>query len=243
VNGFPGYFYQANLPAATAAVLDLPNPSASFLVAAARIDSQPASTSTFTVTATGGASILGPGLGTGVTSVSLNTQGATALLWADGTNWHFLNTPPAAAWYSAPGTILTGSQYATAANSTYTTTSNSPTAIDTNNLTLSFTAPSSGQVWVRWSAFVGEAGGGGNVSFGLVTHGTSTVVGAMEGVLANAGTSANRETFEQLLTGLTAGTTYNLDLAWTNALGTTTTIYYGNSTSYYGPVTWVVTAA
>lgn len=92
----------------------------------------------------------------------------------------------------------------------------STAALDTTNLKLTFTAPSSGRVLLRASASLNNGGTSGSWTFGWYTHGTTTVVGSAQAILSYSGISnaslSGRYTGEQLVTGLTAGTSYTLDL-------------------------------
>lgn len=89
-------------------------------------------------------------------------------------------------------------------------------AIDTTNLTLSFTAISSAVV-IELEGWAGIFGGttGAQLYWGLLTHGTSTQVGYTTTALNSdaAGLSPRVRALIRL-TGLNAGNTYQVDWAW-----------------------------
>ena len=117
---------------------------------------------------------------------------------------------------SATGTVSTGGAVSL----------DSLTAISSSNVnTGSFTAPPSGSVVVT-ASFVGQIGTGSvGYGFGLLGHGTSTLYGSMI-VDSDSTTGIRRaKTLPFLVTGLTAGTSYNFDLGIVTSAGDVYTIY------------------
>jgi hypothetical protein len=93
----------------------------------------------------------------------------------------------------------------------------------------SFTAPVSGSVVVT-AGFTVSAGSASGVGFGLALHGTTTMVGNSTIVkFTNSNPGPVSITF--LVTGLTAGSSYNLDLMWAATLGITLSILAIGQTS------------
>lgn len=128
----------------------------------------------------------------------------------------------------APGTLLARTQYAPSAATTYTPVALSTglTALDTTNLKATFIAPPSGAVMVTLSALASGSTTAGNALYwGLVstTSSPGTLVGVNALVYVNptttAGDNVGMQTMTQLVTGLTAGTSYT----WYFAAATTTT--------------------
>jgi hypothetical protein len=130
--------------------------------------------------------------------------------------WTQLNAP------SSGTSLLAAVQYAPSVIATYDLTATSITAVDATNLTISFTAPTSGDVLVRLSGFTtleGAVAGTSYLQFGLVTHGTSTQVGGLACMLAPATntTWGMNLSAQFLLTGLSG--TVSLDWAYKNVSG------------------------
>lgn len=97
-------------------------------------------------------------------------------------------------------------------------------AIDTTNLTLSFTADTS-VVMVELEALVVLLGGSTEESlfWALFTHSTTTVVGYTTQVMSsNTGNVNSRVTARIRLTGLTPGNSYQVDWAWAASAATDT---------------------
>lgn len=93
------------------------------------------------------------------------------------------------------------------------------TALDTTNLRLTFTAPSSGNVYVRLRGVVGGTTSNGVISWGVLDG--STVRFRMHGVggyddIASSLVATARQSYEAsgLVTGLTPGTSYTWDAAY-----------------------------
>ena len=110
------------------------------------------------------------------------------------------------------------------AGHTYSTASSTMAAIDTTNMTVSFTALSTQALVVLNAANVYNSSGTGNQVWALFSHGTTTVVGYY--VQVHTATTAAIEaipipaTVSILVTGLTAGSAYQYDWAWGAATGT-----------------------
>jgi len=156
-------------------------------------------------------------------SATTTTQGAVIL---DGTATDIANTGTQAAGsigkaadaghvhFSSGMFLCAPTQYAPAMLDTLSVSSLTFAAFSSSNVnTGSFTAPASGNVLVTASFVTVQATGTAAVAFALAAHGTvSPLVGnAIQGSPAN--TSANQPTVIRfLVTGLTPGNSYNLDL-------------------------------
>jgi hypothetical protein len=124
---------------------------------------------------------------------------------------------------AVPGQFLCSpSQYAPGAGATLTTTSATLSAVSTSNVsTGSFTAPASGSVLVTANPQVVPAGTGVNYSFALAASGTVTPVIGNVYTSKDGSVSTNfTRVLSFIVTGLTAGTSYNLDLLFATASGT-----------------------
>lgn len=98
-------------------------------------------------------------------------------------------------------------------------------ALDSTNLTLTFTAPASGQVLLRFTTTAeSSVSSSRSVDVGWITHGTTTQVGRTSTLHCTDNGVAMPFSVEQLLTGLTSGTSYHLDLASKNSTLATGTI-------------------
>lgn len=120
-------------------------------------------------------------------------------------------------WATAPGTeLLARVQYAPGSSTSYTTsgTANTVTALDTTNLTLTFTAPSSGSVLVRLTGF---SSAGIATYWCVVTHLTTTVVGSLAAVVG-----AGARSVALLITGLTPGASVSYDWGAASTSASTT---------------------
>lgn len=139
---------------------------------------------------------------------------------------------------AVPGQFLcTPSSYAPSSQtvlsvSTTTMAAFSSSSINTGN----FTAPASGEVLVSTS-FVGRTSASGQeVAFGLAAHGTVTpMIGNLVEFRDGTVTTNRAYNIQFLITGLTAGTTYNFDLLGCALSGDTFSIYaFGESTTTPG---------
>jgi len=117
-------------------------------------------------------------------------------------------------------------------------------AIDASNLTVSFTAPSSGSVLVRVS-FECRNGTDDNPVFGLTDHTTHAVVAPLFGGLQIGLGPYIPISFALLITGLTSGGTYQYDLSGKSSSSTLGVVGTGTPSSAvgYAPVTMEVWAA
>lgn len=117
----------------------------------------------------------------------------------------------------------------------------------------SFTAPPSGSVLVR-ATFIASISTNNSMAFGLAAAGTVTPVAGNIVQFRDSAASPQGRAYacEWLLTGLTAGTSYNFDLLGAAGGGATATVYASQQTSATpgltsatdgGPVTMTVQAA
>lgn len=160
----------------------------------------------------------------------------------------------------AGGAVVSGqflcapSSYAPAARTTLSVTGATMAALSSANVnTGAFTAPPSGSVVVTASMIAQSNVANSNLAFGLAAHGTVTPVLANLVIDNDNGTSIPRlRTMEFVVTGLTPGTSYNLDLlaatAATDVLSVfaqgqiTTTPPLGVGSDSAAPVTMIVQA-
>jgi hypothetical protein len=120
-----------------------------------------------------------------------------------------------------PTNLLAVCQYAPGTRSTYTSNSTTLAAMDAANLTVSFTAPASGAVLVRLSAWVDAPSTAVQVVFGLTDHTTTTTLyGSQMYVMAT--TAPGAYSVPQRITGLTPGTAYQMDWALASNTGSST---------------------
>lgn len=105
-----------------------------------------------------------------------------------------------------------------------------------NICTGSFTAPVSGTVVVEASFAMQISTGGNKIALGLAASGTvSPIVGQVATYVQPNGGSVNYFTVRFVVTGLTAGNSYNLDLVGcTTSAGTATIFAAGNSATSLG---------
>lgn len=123
------------------------------------------------------------------------------------------------------GGLLAVAQYAPSSRATYDLTS-TLAALDTTNMTVSFTTAASGNgskhVLVKAYFSLNTTISGDTCYFGFFTHSTTTVVGGLSRFI---GPNAANDTIflplviETYITGLTAGTAYQYDLAGYSANG------------------------
>lgn len=115
----------------------------------------------------------------------------------------------------SPLTQLIGCNvYAPATLATYFASSTSFTAIDTTNMTVSFTAPQSGRVLVRLTAMMWLSTTASPLVWGLLLHRTSTVVGATSMIGTGAASEQGPYSVVLPVSGLTPGTSYQYDWAF-----------------------------
>jgi hypothetical protein len=132
----------------------------------------------------------------------------------------------APAWGVVSGQYLcTPTQYAPGAQASLTTTSATFAAVSSANVnTGSFAAPPSGSVVVT-AAFSAQVSAADAVAFGLAAHGTVTPMVGKTPAFSLPATGVNLpQSLEFIVTGLTAGTSYNLDLMFAIASAGTLTV-------------------
>ena len=116
---------------------------------------------------------------------------------------------------SSVGALLAVVSYGPAVLATYNVNAvGAPVALDTTNLTVSFTVPSTGNAVVSFNANMGEPGAS-QLTLALLNHSGGAQVGqTVDNVL---GAAASPRTYRMhvvwYLTGLSAGTTLGLDIA------------------------------
>lgn len=120
--------------------------------------------------------------------------------------------------------LLAKTQYAPAVAVSYaaSTTALTLTVMDTTNLTVTFTAPTSGSVLMRLSGYLVLANASVPCVWGLVTHGGTTLVAPVALVAGGATTPTGPKSVAILVTGLTPGNSYQWD--WVHAQGTTASL-------------------
>jgi hypothetical protein len=143
---------------------------------------------------------------------------------------------------------LASQVYSPASLAAYTVTvGTSPVVLDGTNLTISFKAPQSGTVIIEANFMarinIPTTQSEAWMMFCFVTHGTTTIMSAQQrflDFLASSQTLQNSATvhYQQRVTGLVSGTTYQWDLAgWTSGANATGNVYVdsGGSPNYAGP--------
>lgn len=144
----------------------------------------------------------------------LKTSGVTAGTYTNATVTFDAKGRATSASSGASTGVIGFTSYNPSTATTHTVSSTTLAAVDSTNLTVSFTAPSSGNVLVRLNAVA--AGGSGYESYwALFTHSTTT----QQGLTFGLGTLANatRVTAPIEVTGLTSGTSYQFDWAYASA--------------------------
>ena len=141
----------------------------------------------------------------------------------------------------SPGALIGITQVQPAAQTSYTW---GGAGVGMNDAAVTFVAPPSGRVLVKWSAFgVATAACTANVAM----YSAGAQIGGMNNVAYNA-VIGSRLLFTNLITGLTAGALYTF-VPWGFATGASMIIYYGgnavgtNFTSNNGPAITEVYAA
>lgn len=160
-------------------------------------------------------------------TLSVVTSTTPALVTYTGTSGGNSFTGCAYVSGSATGTVATGGAVSLASMAPFSST---------NVNTGSFTAPASGDVLVTVS-FVGRtSASGAEVAFGLAAHGTLTpVIGNIVEYRDGTATTNRAYAIQFLVTGLTAGSSYNFDLMGCALSGDQFQIYaYGQSTATPG---------
>lgn len=118
--------------------------------------------------------------------------------------------------------ILAYCTYAPSFNQ-YSTTSGTAADVDSTNLKVTFTAPPSGSVMVHMNAYCQMYG---SVTAGdwLLRDGSTTVTGSQRQMAYDASTAATFSTlnYQNIITGLTAGTSYTWKWGWLRSFGAAT---------------------
>ena len=153
-----------------------------------------------------GSLLVGTGAGT-YDNTAVGTDGT--VLTADSTSGDGVS------WKPSPTISLLGS---TSYAGPLTTVTSSLAALDKTNLTLTFTAPSSGKVLLRASIEYSGPNGSFSITAGWYMHNTTTQVGVVQTLVSfnwTSGSTLNAGTVqsEQVASGLTPGQSYTLDLA------------------------------
>jgi hypothetical protein len=137
---------------------------------------------------------------------------------ADGVKW--------AAASGGGGGLLARVQYAPSVLHTYSTVSATPSAMDATNLTISFTAPASGDVLVRLSACANQGDSLRSGYFCLLDHTTGAQVGDSQYVVGpNTDTFTLAVSVPFLVTGLAPGTAYQYDWGFFESSAATNGIF------------------
>ena len=141
-------------------------------------------------------------------------------------------------------TPLSSTQYAPSVNPNYTVNNSTLTAVDTTNLTTSlFTVPASGKIKVS-ASFPWATGAASTLVIGMKNHSGGVNVGPIMDVSLTSSTSL-RSTVQWLITGLTASSNLQLDLA---AYGTgiaqiNAQVSSTPAVTDYGPIDIIIEAA
>jgi len=148
------------------------------------------------------------------------------------------------AWGVIPGAKLATVVYAPATLTAKTISQPTLVAFDTTNLTISFVVPQSGKVTIEALATVQPSTATAKWCFGLLVHGTSTLVGTIYVSIDGSANTQSPRPLKWYLTGLTPGP-MQLDLAGAISsgqsmtlacLGQTTTTNVGDVSSVGAPV-------
>lgn len=124
------------------------------------------------------------------------------------------------------GQILTVNQYAPGTQTLLTSTAQAFAAVSSANAnTSSFVAPASGSVLVTASFITQSSSSSDAIAFALCAHGTTTPLVGTVVEWKPSTTTPGPATVQFLVTGLTAGTAYNLDLMFAVQSGGTVTVY------------------
>lgn len=154
----------------------------------------------------------------GVATISGNALGDPSTFATGFTNYTTINW-----WEAKAGDVLQSVRYAPTSSATYTITTGLA-AVDTTNLTISFVAPASGTVKIRASIYgrvvpTLTTGDEQYLNLIFVTHSTTNPVSAYRRFLDIYPPSASQIyvgtvcVYEDTITTLTPGTTYQFDLA------------------------------
>lgn len=130
--------------------------------------------------------------------------------------WFCTGTGSPGTWLSMPAVLsnpymLAVAQYAPATLAHYTSSSTTLTAMDAAHLSVSFTAPASGNVLITLSAPAAAPTTAVQVFWGLLDHTSSALYGNQAEV--HAATTLSCITVRQMISGLTPSTAYQMDWA------------------------------
>ena len=187
---------------------------------------------------TGGRTVTWPGSVTWLGATPALTTTALALnvlvfqSLDGGTNWYGALVKPA----SSSQYLCTPVQYAPGSQTALATSSATMAAVSSANVnTGSFTAPASGSVVVTVSLVFQNSGTSDYTTFGLAAHGTVTPLVCNSNISEYlSGGKPVQQQMMFLVTGLTSGTSYNLDLLFGTNTGTATVYAYGNTSTTAG---------
>lgn len=158
---------------------------------------------------------------------SAGTAGRLAVGSASGPAGDFLGVSGGVpAWQQVSGQYLCApSVYAPASETAPNTSSSTMAAVSSSNInTGSFTAPPSGSVVVSAFFAAAIATSGDIAVFGLAAHGTTSPIVANEASF-KLPTSPTPCALSFIVTGLTAGNSYNFDLMYASPAGVAQTVY------------------
>ena len=121
--------------------------------------------------------------------------------------------------------LLGYNAYTPASQVAYSTNAGAMVAVDTANMTVSFTVPPSGNVFIRLTALMNSsASGGWGWEWALFQHNTTTQIGATINASWYQSQGGYMTSVVIPLTGLTPGANYQVDWAW-NSKATSLTLY------------------
>lgn len=131
---------------------------------------------------------------------------------------------------SGGGSLLGEAQFAPSTATTYTLSSQHFAAVDSTNLAVTFTAPSTGTVVVTSQLLIAPASGVAPLYMGLLSAGS--VIGPTALVYSESSSSVSallcRPSF--VVSGLAAGSAYTFELAYSvTSSGSSATAYAGNA--------------
>ena len=179
----------------------------------------------------------------GASSVVLSIAYGAVNLEYDGTTWNvvFITLAKATA-----GGIIASSAYSPSAYPTYNAPGTAPATnvIDATNLVITFTAPASGIVLIRFSVYLAGGSGAPAVFFAMRdTVAAADVSGSLERVTGS--TTAIRVQYVFKATGLTSGASYTWAPSYATNVGTANSVNLfvgGTGATGYGPATIEVVA-
>lgn len=161
--------------------------------------------------------------------VTLQAEGTIGITKPNATTIAINATGAAAAAGGGSGTELLGlTAYGPSGDNTYSVTTTSDADVDATNLTVTFTAPASGNVLVKMSSLMND----GNFNAHWTVRESSSTVG--ESYISSGVNKAIRAQANIYITGISAGShTYKFG-AYTS--GGTMSIHYGTTSAYFGKI-------